>query len=132
MLHGMPTIPPKCVRYIFAKLFEMFSQQQDAQGRSEGGLGIGLALTRGLVHLHASRAEAGNGKMVLVVDDNVDAAQTLAALLELDGWNTTIAHDAVEAAARTLRQRPCSVAGLHRHFTKAVESDELPRWLGEA
>ena len=43
--------------------------------------------------------------MVLVVDDNVDAARTLAALLELEGWHTTIAHDAshaVEAAARTL------------------------------
>jgi PAS domain S-box-containing protein len=39
---------------------------------------------------------------VLVVDDNVDAAQTLGALLEMSGYGVTLAHDgaAAEAAAR--------------------------------
>jgi CheY-like chemotaxis protein len=145
-------------------LFEMFSQQQGAQGRSEGGLGIGLALTRGLVGLHGGtidarspgigqgstftvrlpaaavlpspvadpglspgRAETGDGKMVLVVDDNVDAATTLAALLELEGWKTTIAHNAshaVEAAARTLPEIALLDLGLPE-----VSGYELARML---
>jgi PAS domain S-box-containing protein len=46
-------------------LFEMFSQAAPALGRSQGGLGIGLALVRGLVELHGGSAEgrsAGPGK----------------------------------------------------------------------
>jgi signal transduction histidine kinase len=35
-----------------AQIFEMFSQVSTAMGRAEGGLGIGLALSRGLVLLH--------------------------------------------------------------------------------
>jgi PAS domain S-box-containing protein len=41
-----------------AHLFEMFSQAQPALERSQGGLGIGLALVRGLVHLHGGTVEA--------------------------------------------------------------------------
>ncbi len=46
-------------------VFNMFSQVTAAQERSEGGLGIGLALTRGLVQLHGGSIEAhsaGAGK----------------------------------------------------------------------
>lgn len=39
-------------------LFEMFSQVTSALERSEGGLGIGLALVRGLVDLHGGTIEA--------------------------------------------------------------------------
>jgi signal transduction histidine kinase len=38
-------------------IFEMFSQVSSALERSEGGLGIGLALSRGLVALHGGRLE---------------------------------------------------------------------------
>jgi signal transduction histidine kinase len=41
-----------------ARVFEMFSQVTSAQERSEGGLGIGLALSQGLVQLHGGSIEA--------------------------------------------------------------------------
>jgi PAS domain S-box-containing protein len=40
------------------RLFTFFSQAHTALGRSEGGLGVGLALARGLASLHGGRIEA--------------------------------------------------------------------------
>jgi two-component system CheB/CheR fusion protein len=110
------------------RLFAMFSQAQSALGRSEGGLGIGLSLVRGLVTLHGGSVEArsdgpgcgseftvrlpagtpveeladieeeadapvaGTGMKILVVDDNRDAADTCAALLELSGHHVQTAY----------------------------------------
>ncbi len=118
------------------RLFRLFEQATPALHRSEGGLGIGLALVKGFVEMHGGRVEAhsegpnrgsefvvhlpmgrepaneehsGDAESaqpskrlrVLVADDNADAAQTCAMLLELWGHEVRIAHsgrEAVEAA----------------------------------
>jgi CheY-like chemotaxis protein len=41
-----------------SRVFTMFSQVQSSKDRSEGGLGIGLALSKGLVELHGGSIEA--------------------------------------------------------------------------
>jgi PAS domain S-box-containing protein len=43
------------------RLFEKFSQVEPALQRSQGGLGIGLSLVRGLVELHGGTVEARSG-----------------------------------------------------------------------
>ena len=47
-------IPPDALEEVFT----MFSQVKSAQDRSEGGIGIGLALAKGLIHLHRGTLEA--------------------------------------------------------------------------
>jgi CheY-like chemotaxis protein/two-component sensor histidine kinase len=118
-------------------VFKMFSQVEGATGRSEGGLGIGLSLVKGLVELHGGSVTAHSagpgkgsefvvtlpcipqdaglaqpalarvalaaptGRRILVVDDNRDAADSLALLLRLDGHDVRVAYagrPAIEAA----------------------------------
>jgi PAS domain S-box-containing protein len=124
-----------------AHIFEMFSQVTPALDRAEGGLGIGLALSRGLVALHGGRIEvrsAGLGRgsefivtlpllqeqpaaspdgeparqrgatpqTVLIADDNADARDSLAALLEIGGHTIHVAPDGQQALALAERLQP--------------------------
>jgi PAS domain S-box-containing protein len=125
------------------QIFEMFSQVAPALERSQGGLGIGLSLVRGLVALHEGSVEShsdglgmgsvfvvrlpvsemgeqivqqwgGNGetslatrsRRVLVVDDNHDAAQSLAMMLRVMGHDTQTAFDGLEAVHAAATYRP--------------------------
>lgn len=127
-------------------VFDMFAQVNRTLDRSQGGLGIGLALVRRLMELHGGsvRAEsAGTNRgscftlrlpaldhavvdggvataegqldvrekrlRVLVIDDNQDAAETLAMLLESHGHKTLKAYSATAGLAAAARFRPQAV-----------------------
>ena len=112
---------------LLPRIFDLFTQAERSLDRSQGGLGIGLALVHRLVELHRGRVEVhstlgqgsefvvrlpvdrseapksastptkcapptGPSLRVLVVDDNVDAAQSLAQLLEAYGYDVRMAH----------------------------------------
>jgi signal transduction histidine kinase len=125
---------------LLAHLFDPFVQGDRTLARTEGGLGLGLALVKGLVELHGGsvRAEsAGDGRgaefvvrlplvallpaqdappgrfartnvehRVLVVDDNVDAADSLADLLRLLGHQVEVAYDGPTALGKVGASRP--------------------------
>lgn len=60
-------------------IFELFAQAENAIGRAQGGMGIGLALVRSLVHLHDGTVEAksegvGKGSEFIVRFPLVEAA----------------------------------------------------------
>lgn len=126
------------------KIFDLFTQVGTELDRSQGGLGIGLALVRRLVEMHGGQVTAASegrgkgctfmvrlpvlepnfpesgvetgtypgdsaaviGKRVLVVDDNIDAAETLAMLLKLSGHESQTASDGPEALAVAREFRP--------------------------
>jgi PAS domain S-box-containing protein len=124
------------------RIFEMFVQVKSVLDKSEGGLGIGLALARGLTELHGGVLEAhsaglgsgstftlklplpqtatalppdavsdvvvprGPARRILLADDNVDSAESLAMLLRLHGHEVEVVHDGVEAWRRLQELRP--------------------------
>ncbi|GAA4867970.1 hybrid sensor histidine kinase/response regulator [Luteimonas vadosa] len=109
------------------RVFDLFTQAERTPDRSQGGLGIGLALVRSIVQLHGGSVAAaspglGRGSTltvtlplapseqvpsqascvprqataplkILVVDDNRDAAESLAMLLEVLGHQPRVAVD---------------------------------------
>lgn len=114
------------------RVFELFAQARRSSDRSEGGLGVGLALARQLVDLHGGTLMAhgeglGHGAafelllprhvnavaampppvpaappralQLLIVDDNRDAADTLAEMLRLFNHAVTVCYHPHEALA---------------------------------
>ena len=56
---------------IQAKIFDLFSQSPGAMGREEGGIGIGLSISRKLIEMHGGRIEvfsegAGRGSEFII------------------------------------------------------------------
>jgi CheY-like chemotaxis protein len=125
---------------LLPNVFEPFVQGERTLARTEGGLGLGLALVKGIVELHGGTvgvASVGRGqgsefvvrlplrrdrardlpnapkspqpsvtvRRVLVVDDNRDAADTLADLVRMLGHEAHVVYDG-PSALRMAREHP--------------------------
>jgi signal transduction histidine kinase/ActR/RegA family two-component response regulator len=113
-----------------ASVFDMFTQVDRSNRRTQGGLGIGLTLVRSLVGMHGGTVAARSGgsdhgsefevrlplaaealqtantsaaipdfgrHRILIVDDNRDAADSLAVLLTAYGAQVSVAYNGRDA-----------------------------------
>jgi CheY-like chemotaxis protein len=129
-------IPPELLPH----LFEPFVQADRSLDRARGGLGLGLALVKGIAELHGGRVQVrsegiGRGAMlafelptqppstreavlptagrveagtlrILIIEDNVDAAETLRDLLQLLGHQAAVTHTGPAGVEMARRLRP--------------------------
>ena len=127
---------------LLPRVFDLFSQGDRSPDRSQGGLGLGLALVKSLVELHGGSVAAhsdGAGKgsrfvlrlprlaepekwmkqeearlhvnqeslRIMIVDDNVDAAQSLAWFLrEARGYSVFVHYDGRSALEQLPLEAP--------------------------
>jgi PAS domain S-box-containing protein len=127
---------------LLPSVFEPFVQGERTLARTEGGLGLGLALVKGMAELHGGTVRASSagkgqgaelvvslplplpsraaadargtpsapraegGRRVLVVDDNADAAESLAELAAFFGHSVEIALDGPAAVAKARASPP--------------------------
>lgn len=93
-------------------LFDLFVQVDANIDRARAGLGIDLTLVRKLVEMHGGSVSAyshGPGapeSLVLVIEDTVDARETLKSLLEAYGCAVEVAATGEEGLQRLLSLRP--------------------------
>jgi PAS domain S-box-containing protein len=126
-------------------VFDMFSQVELGLERAKGGLGIGLALVKGLVEMHGGTVTAasdgpgtgstftvtlpllparprpsdaappsrppavGPRRRILVVDDNRDAADSMASMLDLMGHDVRTAYNGRDAVTTAESFRPALI-----------------------
>jgi signal transduction histidine kinase/ActR/RegA family two-component response regulator len=127
------------------RIFELFAQEDQSLAHAQGGLGIGLAVVRELVHLHGGSVRAvsaGPGQgcefvvdlplmadvtlsaapspavtippppeaapplSIVLIEDNVDANQSLAAVLQMAGHEVVSAYDGPAGATLALAIAP--------------------------
>jgi CheY-like chemotaxis protein len=126
---------------LLPKVFEAYMQADHPLGRSRGGLGLGLALVKGVVELHGGSVAAGSDgagtgamftvelplcdlssplpvspsdsglspvkpRRVLVIEDNLDSAESLKTYLELHGHTVTIANSGPAGITAAAAVRP--------------------------
>ena len=128
-------------------VFEVFTQGYRGLDRSQGGLGVGLAVVRRLVELHQGEVNVSSegaglgtevsvrlpcisevvplagvqvlpaarqgGKRILVVDDNADAAESIAVYMRIEGHEVKTVNDAMQALE--LPRSVCAAGRDHRH-----------------
>jgi signal transduction histidine kinase len=124
---------------LLPRLFESFVQAEVGLARSQGGLGLGLALTKALVELHGGSVRAHSAGprrgsefvvslplapsarpstpdsvqatpadpvRVLVIEDNLDQAESMAVVLEFEGHRVHIATDGRTGLAKAHEFEP--------------------------
>ncbi|HEY3450404.1 MAG TPA: ATP-binding protein [Myxococcales bacterium] len=149
---------------MLARVFQPFAQADSSLDRGKGGLGLGLALVRGLVELHggevsahsdglgkgsrvvvrlplqasaraepaaAHRADPPGRRRILIIEDNVDAADSLGEVLQMDRHQVAIAHDGHDGLAKVKAFRPdvvlCDIGlpGMDGYaVARAIRADE--------
>jgi CheY-like chemotaxis protein len=123
---------------LLPQVFDLFVQGERALDRSQGGLGVGLAVTKRLLEMHQGTISArspglGGGSTfairlplnkrpptseagpdapeaaavrVLIVDDNQDSADSLAALLRLEAHEAQAVYSARQALVQAALFKP--------------------------
>jgi CheY-like chemotaxis protein len=129
---------------LLPRLFTPFVQAEGGMARTKGGLGLGLALVKGIVELHggavrvSSRGPGAGAEFVvslplapappradpptppepspppqafviLVIDDNADAAEAVAEALRLAGFRVHVASDGRSGLEKARALRPQAV-----------------------
>ena len=124
---------------ILRRLFQPFMQAEATLDRSRGGLGLGLALVKGLVEMHGGEVCAhsdgpgqgaelvmelpldttsdamaspsaaqrqARGRRVLIIEDNIDAADSLREVLEFSEHLVEVAYNGPDGLAKARQFQP--------------------------
>jgi CheY-like chemotaxis protein len=129
---------------LLPRVFDLFTQGERTSDRSQGGLGIGLALVKRIVELHDGTVDAYSGGpdtgskfvirlplfhpdhaedagdaesvridmpsidplRILIVEDSIDAANSLAMVLESCGHQIAIEHSSIRGLERARIEKP--------------------------